>query len=430
MSKVISFTKIFLIIPLALAIASFAAVISEDLLDDYYYSGPQVLVDASRDGGVWWAPQTEEEGEFNPDLYHQGKNLADYLRSLGMRVTELPRPFIITAELLNDYHLVIRANTYPKNSYDPDEIDAYQQYVANGGSLILLADFTNPDDPDQLALNFGLNLQGDLTATVDSFTEHPITSGVQSFVFSAGSVLVEDPPPNTIELGFIGSQTAMGLLPYGFGQVFFIGDTAEVTYARQPLTENLFVYFLTIEGLASQVLFANLDTDAESGLLSKLEAALKSHDNGRLIPMNNQLQAFINQVEALRLSGREDSVVADQLIGTAITLMSNGQGVAEPSCPCWSPEDIAALPMKKTSANCTSNGSRLDIWQEGECEHSYGVDIDESGNLSCVTNRFDCPKLPDLGGEFIGTSEGEFLVCMNQIISRCEELEITPPDYP
>ena len=434
MSKVISFTKIFLIIPLALAIASYAAVISQELLDDYYHSGPRVLVDASRDGGTWWAPQWEEEGGFNPDLYHQGKHLADYLRSLGMRVTELPRPFIITAELLNDFHLVVRANAFPKNSYSPDEIDAYQQYVANGGPLILLADFTNLDDPDQLALNFGLNLQGKLTELVDSFTEHPITSGVQPFIFRAGGVLVEDPPPDTIELGFIGSQTAMGLLPYGFGQIFFIGDIAEVTYARQPLTENLFVYFLTIEGLASQVLFADLDADAESGLLDKLAAALKSHDNGRLIPMNNQLQAFINQVEALRLSGRVDSVVADQLIGTAINLMSNDQGVAVPSCPCWSPEDIAALPLKKTSANCSSDGSpdgsRLHIWQEGKCEHSFGVSIDANGNLSCVTNRFDCPKLPDLGGEFIGTSESEFLVCMNQIISRCEDLGITPPDYP
>jgi len=430
MSKVISFTKIFLIIPLALAIASYATVITQELLDDYYYSGPHVLVDASRDGGTWWSPQSEENGGFNPDLDHQGKYLADYLRSLGMHVTELPRPFIITAELLNDFHLVVRANAVPKNSYGPDEIDAYQQYVANGGSLILLADFTSLDDPDQLALNFGLNLQGNLTASVDSFTEHPITSGVQPFMFSAGSVLVEDPPADTIELGFIGPQTAMGLLPYGFGQIFFIGDIAEVTFARQPLTENLFVYFLTIEGLASQVLFADLDADAESGLLDKLEAALKSHDNGRLIPMNNQLQAFINQVEALRLSGRVDSVVADQLIGTAINLMSNDQAVAEPYCPCWSPEDIEALPMKKTSANCISDGSRLDISQEGVCEHSFGVSIDESGNLSCVANRFDCPKLPDLGGEFVGTSESEFLVCMNQIISRCEDLGITPPDYP
>lgn len=430
MSKVTNFAKITLIIPLAFVIASYASVISQELLDDYYYSVPRVLVDASRDGGLWWYPQPFIDDVFDPDLDHQGKHLADYLKSLGMEVTELPRPFTITAELLNDYHLVVRAAAIPSNSYSQDEIAAYQQYVANGGSLILLAGSTDLDDPDSLALSFGLNLQGALTAVVDSFAKHPITSGVQPFFFSAGSVLVEDPPLETIELGFISSQTAMGLLPYGFGQVFFIGDSFEVVFAQQPLTENLFVYFLSIEGLASQVLLADLDADAESGLLDKLEAALESYDEGRLKPMNNQLQAFINQVEALRRSGRLDSTVADPLIGTAITLMSIDQGFSGTTCPCWSPEDIAALPMKKTSANCASDGSRLDIFQEGRCEHSFSVSIDASDNLSCVANRFDCNGLPDLGGGFVGTNESEFLVCMNQIISRCEDLGIEPPDYP
>ena len=429
MTKAIGFIKVILIIPLALVIASYASIISQELMDDYYYSAPKVLVDASRDGGTWWSPQSEEEG-FNPDLPNQGKYFADYLRSQGIVVTELPRPFVITPDLLDDYHLVVRANAYPRNGYGPDEIDAYQEYVADGGALIILAEFTSPYEVDQLALNFGLILQGNLTELVDRFVEHPITSGVQPFYFSAGSVLVEDPPPGTIELGFIGSQTAMGLLPYGLGQIFFIGDTAEVTFARQPLTENLVTYFLTIEGLASQVLFAGLDADAESGLLDKLEAALKSYDEGRFNTMNNQLSAFINQVEALHLSGRVESVVADQLIGTAINLMSGDQSVTEPNCPCWSPEDIAALPMKKTTAVCASGGSRLDIVQEGECEHSFGVNIGAGGDLSCIANRFDCRKLPDLGGEFIETSELEFLVCMNQVINRCEELQITPPEYP
>lgn len=428
MNKVTSLTKITLIIPLALAIASYASIISEELRDDYYYSGPRVLIDSSRDGGAWWFPQWEEEGGFDPELDHQGKHLADYLKSLGMEVTELPRPFTITAELLNDYQLVVRANAFPSTSYSPDEIVAYQQYVENGGPLILLASDSDFNDPDQLAYSFGLNLQGNITAVVDSFTEHPITTEVQPFL--AVSVLVEDPPPNTTELGFIGSQTAMGLLPYGFGQIFFIGDTHEVIFAQQPLTENLFVYFLTIEGLASQVLLADLDSRAESALLNKLEAALQSQDHGRLKPMNNQLQAFINQVEALVRSRRLDSTVADQLIGAAMTLMTIDQDVPVPTCPCWSPEDIAALPTEGTDADCITDGSRLDIFQEDDCEHSFGVVIDEIGNLSCVANRFGCPGLPDLGGEFIETNEDEFLVCMNQIINRCEDLGIEVPDFP
>ena len=42
----------------------------------------RVLVDASKDGGVWWFPQG---GSFDPDAYHQGKPLADYSPRLGIR---------------------------------------------------------------------------------------------------------------------------------------------------------------------------------------------------------------------------------------------------------------------------------------------------------------------------------------------------------
>jgi hypothetical protein len=128
--------------------------------------------------------------------------------------------------------------------------------------------------------------------------------------------------------GFIDSQTAMGILPFGFGQVFFMGDTREVVFAQQPLTGNLIVHFLTIEGLMSQVLVADLDAHSESGLLKKLEAAF--------------------------------------------TLISIDRRVDVPACP----------------------------------------------------------GLPDLGGVSIETTEDEFLLCLDQIRNRCEELGIDPPDYP
>ena len=49
---------------------------------------------------------------FDPDQSHQGKHLADYLRSQGYTVTELPRPTVITSELLAQYDHVIRANQF------------------------------------------------------------------------------------------------------------------------------------------------------------------------------------------------------------------------------------------------------------------------------------------------------------------------------
>lgn len=98
-------------------------------------------------------------------------------------------------------------------------------------------------------------------------------------------------------------------------------------------------------------------------------------------------------------------------------------------CPCWTQADIQALPMEGTDAVCSTDGGRLDIWQDGICEHSYGVGISPSG-YSCVTNRFSCPELPDLGGEWIETNEIEFARCLAQIINRCQELGIDPPEFP
>jgi hypothetical protein len=99
-------------------------------------------------------------------------------------------------------------------------------------------------------------------------------------------------------------------------------------------------------------------------------------------------------------------------------------------CPCWTQADIESLPMDGADAICTSDGSRLDIYQEGICEHSFSVVILPESALACGANRFDCPGLPDLGGEFIDTSESQFTVCLNQIINRCQELGIDPPEFP
>src|SRR4051812_3075191 len=46
-----------------------------------------VLVDASHDGGAWWFPQGGVTAAgFKPDSAHQGRALADYLRSRGYTV--------------------------------------------------------------------------------------------------------------------------------------------------------------------------------------------------------------------------------------------------------------------------------------------------------------------------------------------------------
>jgi len=106
-------------------------------------------------------------------------------------------------------------------------------------------------------------------------------------------------------------------------------------------------------------------------------------------------------------------------------------GFLDVTCPCWTLADISALPIEETTASCLTEGGRIDIVQNGfSCEHSYGVGLSSDGSGSCVTNRFSCPDLPDLGGQWINTPESEFSFCLNQIQNRCEELGIDPPDFP
>jgi hypothetical protein len=95
-----------------------------------------ILVDASKDGGVWWFPQSSETG-FSETKFHQGQALAEYIRSLGYRVDELPRGAIITNALLEKYSRIIRAAVF--FPYTDDEIAAYKNFLDRPGAIMLLA---------------------------------------------------------------------------------------------------------------------------------------------------------------------------------------------------------------------------------------------------------------------------------------------------
>jgi hypothetical protein len=219
-------------------------------------SAPAVLVDASRDGGVWWYPQSRDTG-FDSSSRHQGKAFADYLRASGMRVTELPRPFVIDSSLLAPFRLVIRAG--PFGSYTSSELAAYQQYVSRGGRLILLSEFQRPGESDMLAHTFGLEFRGVSTGenTINRFTAHPITKGLSEIPYKIGSGIFGAPPSATI-LGYLSESTfidlngngvqdpgepssapVMGVMRFGKGQIFFMGDTNTIEDVPQPLVDNL-----------------------------------------------------------------------------------------------------------------------------------------------------------------------------------------------
>ncbi len=212
------------------------------------------LVDASRDGGVWWFPQFPD---FDPNSPHQGKALAEYLRGQAMRVTELPRPFTIDSSLLAPYPLVIRAGSF--GTYSTSELAAYQRYVSPGGRLILLSEFHRPEESDMLALAFGLVFRGVSSGenVINRYTAHPISKGLSEIPYRVGSGLFGAPPSATI-LGYLSESTfidlngnrvqdpgepscapVMGVMRFGKGEIFFMGDTNTIETVPQPLVDNL-----------------------------------------------------------------------------------------------------------------------------------------------------------------------------------------------
>src|SRR4051812_43341573 len=70
-------------------------------------STKKIMVDASKDGGVWWSPQGPKSND--PNLYHQGQKFANYLRALGYHVDELASGTRVSWSILQGYSKVIRA---------------------------------------------------------------------------------------------------------------------------------------------------------------------------------------------------------------------------------------------------------------------------------------------------------------------------------
>jgi hypothetical protein len=204
-----------------------------------------ILVDASKDGGVWWFPQGPGTG-YSSTAHHQGKALADYLRSKGYIVDELPRGAVITTELLNKYNKVIRAAAF--YSYTTQEIEAYQSFLSKQSSLFLTSDHLQNTVNDGLSAYLGLMFEGSQWGPITSFQSHPVTMGVSSVNFIAGSVIRNWDPSKITVLGSINIQSgggegtmvgAMGIVKHPSSKIFFIGDLNGIEQVPQPFTSNI-----------------------------------------------------------------------------------------------------------------------------------------------------------------------------------------------
>jgi hypothetical protein len=218
-------------------------------------SEKNILVDASKDGGVWWFPQSPLTG-FSETDDHQGKYLADYLRSLGFTVDELPREATITDQLLEKYSRIIRvAAFFP---YSDDEIEAYKKFLKKPGAILLMQDHLSYAANDKLSELLGLTFRGAVEGTITNFTAHEITAGIGDLPFIAGAVVTNsENNPNIVVLGSLdnytvlnnsdpfsspnnGSAAVMGVVKnFPNTRIFFIGDGNGIEMVPQPLTQNL-----------------------------------------------------------------------------------------------------------------------------------------------------------------------------------------------
>jgi hypothetical protein len=196
----------------------------------------RVLVDASKDGGLWWFPQS---GPFDPTLPHQGKDLADILRGRGLAPDEVTRTEAMTCERLGQSHVVVVFAACTPHS--PDELDAYATYLARGGRVILFGEHSCTQCV--LAHSVGVHFSGLVHGPVRSFSPHPITAGITELPFVGGSI-VDTAPAAATTLATLGGAPVMGIMPVGAGRVFYFSDTTAFLQVQQPFIDNLFGHML------------------------------------------------------------------------------------------------------------------------------------------------------------------------------------------
>jgi hypothetical protein len=202
-----------------------------------------VLIDPTHDGGTWWFPQKgSTPEEFKPAEPHQGRAFAEYLRARGYTVTELGRGATMSPDSMMTYSVIVRAGYYydaRHPGYSTADLDAYANYTACPRTLVLLAEFMRDGRTDDLANHFGIALDGNITGMIDELTAHPVTDGVTSLPYIAGSYLSSETNPAVQVLGRAAGKAVLGLLTGRAAKVLFIGDVNGLQSMPQPFVANL-----------------------------------------------------------------------------------------------------------------------------------------------------------------------------------------------
>ena len=205
----------------------------------------RILIDASKDGGLWWFPLGSP---FDAQQFHQGQAFANSLRQDGAEVVELPRGATITAERLARFDLIIRVPAY--FAYSPAETVAYRDSVAAGSRLLIIGGSTK--NSDRVAQVFGLDFEKRTRfSSVKRWLQHPFTANIEKGGEQIWSRVVTA-PKEAVVLGWLNTANetpVLGYLPYGKGYVVFVGQALP-----SERSDNSFV-----TGLANSILSRSVE---------------------------------------------------------------------------------------------------------------------------------------------------------------------------
>ena len=211
-----------------------------------------ILIDGSKDGGAWWFPQPD--GNFDASEPHQGKALADFLRSQGNEVVEVGRGVEITNELLGSFNKVIRAGVF--GAYTGSELAAYDQYILRSDAhLLLTTALLSGGAVDPISESIGLPMAGSHTGTMSPVGSTAITQGVGPLTYSPPGAVVGPAPTAAITpLGILGNgSVVMGLVTSEPAQILFMGNLLLLEGlllggVPQPLVSNLLSWLFSAPG--------------------------------------------------------------------------------------------------------------------------------------------------------------------------------------
>ena len=198
----------------------------------------RAIVDASKDGGTWWFPQSPPS--FDVQKPHQGKAAADSMRAKGWDVVELPRGEVITPERLKGFDIVVRPT--PFSPYAESEVTAYRNAVGAGARLLLMGSAGGDAVSQGFGLTFGATSQ---IVSVDKVVPDAVTTGINAL--DIPWVAVMDMPKDAVVLAWVDSQGAnekpvLGYANYLEGYVLFAGTALGINDQGSALRGKLLTF--------------------------------------------------------------------------------------------------------------------------------------------------------------------------------------------